>query len=167
MKAHKILAVSLLLPFLLTGCGKKTEEKAMEKQIEQATGGKADVDLSKDRMSITTKTDKGEVKMQVGENVALPDNFPKDVFVYPGSKISTAMQTPEGFHVDMVSGDKKQDVIDAYQKTMQSNGWSVQTTMAMGPQNMMVYDKGDRTANIIISADDDNSVHITLSVGNK
>ena len=154
MNAHKLLVITLILPFLLTGCGDKED--------------KANVELSKDKMSITSKTDKGEIKMDVGGNVALPDNFPKDVFVYPDTKILSAIQMPQGLNVTMVSGDDKQNIIDTYQKKMSQNGWAMQSSMMMGAQSIMMFQKNDRAANItIVSGGDAEGVHISLTISNK
>lgn len=59
-----LLVVVMALFLLITGCGKvaeKASEKAAEKAIEDASGGKADVDLSDNKMEV--KTDEGSVKV--------------------------------------------------------------------------------------------------------
>lgn len=166
MNIIKLVSLTLLLSFWLVGCGEDDQEKAMEKQIEHATGGEADVDMSKDSINITSKTDEGEVKMQVGGNVALPDAFPEDVFVYPGAKIESAIQMPEGFSVSMLSGDKKDRITESYQKQMSKNGWTMQTSMNMGPQFILIFEKNERAANIAIVDEDNEGVRISLTISN-
>lgn len=63
MKKHYlIVCVSLLLILiLLTGCARRIVEKAAEEEIEERTGGEADVDIGKDKVTVET----GEGKVEV------------------------------------------------------------------------------------------------------
>jgi hypothetical protein len=166
MNIIKLVSLSLLLSIWLVGCGEDDQEKTMEKQIEHATGGEADVDMSRESISITSKTDEGEVKMQVGGNVALPDAFPEDVFVYPGAKIESAIQMPEGFSVNMLSSDKKDRITESYQKQMAKKGWTMQTSMDMGSQLMLIFEKNERAANVAIVDEGSDGVRISLTISN-
>ena len=48
--ARGMLCLLIALALMLGACGKKDEETRMEKAIEKETGGKAHVDLSKQKM---------------------------------------------------------------------------------------------------------------------
>ena len=60
-------------------------ENMAENAIERATGGKVDVDYDGDD-TVTYKSDEGS--FQAGENVSLPSDWPSDVPVMSGAKIS-------------------------------------------------------------------------------
>jgi len=70
-----------------TGC-KKISQSVTEKAIEEGTGAKS-VDLDKGKMQVEGPNGQ---KMALGDNVALPDGWPKDrVPPYPGAKITAAV----------------------------------------------------------------------------
>ncbi|GMR07774.1 MAG: hypothetical protein BMS9Abin26_0778 [Gammaproteobacteria bacterium] len=165
MTLQRILVVFLTL--WLSGCSDDAEETLVEKQIELATGGKADVDISKGQMTITSDSKGGEVSMSIGENVTLPEDFPKDVLVYPGSKLESAVQMPEGFSLGLTSKDNRKNIVDAYQDTMQSNGWKVQTTMVIDTQSIMMYEKDNRVTSILVDDGNKDSVRISVTIVRK
>jgi hypothetical protein len=90
MKPIYVLALMLSAGVVLTaetGC-KKITQSVTEKAIEEGTGAKS-VDLDKGKMQVEGPNGQ---KMAMGENVALPDGWPKDrVPPYPGAKINAAV----------------------------------------------------------------------------
>ena len=130
----------------LTGCG----ERAEEKKIEQATGTKADVNLSNKKMKITGETENGKYTVTAGEETEIPADFPDDVFIYRPSEVVMAMKVPEGYSLTLTSSDDRSKILDTYRQKMHTNGWTEQTSMSMGPQSMLVYRKNDRTASISV-----------------
>ena len=66
-----LVSVALLI---LTGCGKKPEEKIAEKIIEQNTGGKAKVDITD--QSVKVETEEGTMNMTTGKSAKIPESFP-------------------------------------------------------------------------------------------
>jgi len=143
------------LMFLLVGCGKEVQESAMEKKIEQATGGDAEVDLSDDGMKVTGKTEEGEYSITSGEETEIPEDFPSDVFIYRPSTAVMAMKVPEGHSVTLTTQDDKEKVVEAYKKEMEAEGWTEEGSMNMGSNTMLVYGKDGRNANINIMPSDD------------
>ena len=101
------LILLLCLTLLLGACGKSAEEKAAEKQIEKATGGDADVDISKKGMKVTGKTEEGEFTMSSGDKTEVPKDFPPDVFIYRPSKTVMAMETPDGYSLHLTTQDSR------------------------------------------------------------
>jgi hypothetical protein len=148
---------------LLTGCGERAEEKAMENKIEKATGAKADVDLSKKGMKITGETDRGKYTVITGEETEIPKDFPDDVFIYRPSKAVMAMKIPEGYSITLTTSDNRSKVVSAYRQEMNAKGWSEETSMIMGPQSVLVYKKNDRVANIsIITSDQELQINVAV-----
>ena len=150
---------------VMFGCGEKSEEKAgeevMEEVIESNMGGNAEVDIEENSFRI--QTEEGEMTMTAGDSVQLPADFPKDIFIYRGADLNTAMELPEGFNLMFQTKDDSSKVSEAYLAEMEEKGWSKEMTMDMGGQKMMVFKKGERMANVSI-ATDEGMTQITLTV---
>ncbi len=142
-----LLCVSCLI-LLVVGCGKEVQEAAVEKKIEEATGGEADVDFSDGGMKITGETKEGEYAITAGEETEIPEDFPSDVFIYRPSEAVMAMKVPEGYSVTLITQDDKAEVVEAYKREMQEEGWSEEGSMNMGSHSMLMYEKDGRDANI-------------------
>lgn len=147
-KFNFILLLCVIL--LAVGCGKSSEEQAIEKQIEEATGADADVDLSKKGMKVTGETEGGKYTVTTGGETEIPKDFPADVFIYRPSKAIMAMTIPEGHSIALTTRDDRSEVFNAYRREMKAKGWSEETSMNIGPQSVIVYEKNDRAANISI-----------------
>ena len=109
-----ILFVSVLLP----GC-----QKASEKMVETATGGKAKIDGEK----VTVKTDQGT--MEVGGKQEWPSRIPGDVPKFTYGKITSVMEnnTPKGTNVFVgIEGISRTD-FDNYVSTLAGAGWKTVT----------------------------------------
>ena len=151
------------LMFIAAGCGKTADEKAVEKKIEAATGGDAEVDLSKKGMKVTGETAQGKYSLSTGESVQIPKDFPDDVFIYRPSKAIAAMKMAQGYSISLTTGKEVEEVTETYREEMEGKGWSEQTAMNMGAQMVLVYTKESRIANIAIAATGD-ATRITLTV---
>ena len=156
--------ILLLVILFAFGCGESVEEKAMEKKIEESSGGKANVDLTEKGMNITGETEKGKYSFSSGESIEIPKEFPADVLVYRPSKAVMAMKMPEGHSVSLITTHDATEVKNAYQQQMKAKGWSEETSMNMNAQAVLMYKKEDRVVNIVIAkADDGTQVSVTVS----
>ena len=154
----------LCLIFIAVGCGKTAEEKAVEKKIEEATGGKAKVDLSKKGMKIESESAQGKYSLSTGESVQFPKDFPDDVFVFRPSKVIVAMKMPQGHSITLTTDKEVEEIAETYKEEMESKGWSEQTSMKMGAQTMLVYTKESRMANIAVAeAGDETQINLTVT----
>ena len=147
------------------GCGEKIEEKAaeevMEKVIESNMGGNAEIDLKENSLRI--QTEEGEMTMTAGDSVKLPTDFPKDVFLYKGADLNTAMELPQGFNLMFQTKDDPSKVSEAYLTEMEEEGWAKEMSMDMGGSKMMVFKKDERMVNVTITSDEE-VTQIALSV---
>lgn len=158
-----IIGLSCLL-LMFAGCGGSPDEAAMERQIEQATGYDADVDISGNNLSMSGKTGDGEFSLSSGEGTEVPADFPDDVLIYSPSKVSMTMNAPEGQSLTLTTSDDSKKIEETYKREMIDKGWSEQVSMNMGSQSMLSYKKGDRVASITIMPSDDGT-QIMLIVG--
>ncbi|MCP4642579.1 MAG: hypothetical protein GY851_19195 [bacterium] len=173
----------------MTGCGEKTAETVSEKVIEGALkqGGAESVavNVSDDGVSIkgtgedgeafsvTTSEDggsmtmdDGNVSMVAGDNVALPDDFPKDVPLYDGMELGMAMKAAEegAFTVMATTADAMATVAADLKKQAEAQGWTEQMTMNQAEMNMLGYSKDGRTLQFMIMRDGDKTgIQITTA----
>ena len=85
------IAIALAALLVAPGC-RKAQDAAVETAIESATGAKVDVD--KDGNEVTIKTEQGDLRIATAEDggsVAMPANFPKDVFLPADNTLASAM----------------------------------------------------------------------------
>ena len=168
MTKKLLLAGTLFcLIFLLSACGylgrktqEKAAEKAAEKVIEGASGGKADVDINKENVNINT--DQGS--MQTGEDVQIPLDFPKDVYVFEG-KIKSAIKSNEnnGYTLSIETDKPANEIKAAYEEKLKAEGWKITGSMDLGGAVSIVSEKDKRTASVMISTGD-NLTTIILGV---
>ncbi len=151
---------------LIFGCGEKggekVAEKVMEKAIESNTGGKATVDMEENSLRI--QTDEGEMTMTAGDSAKLPADFPKDIFLYKGADLNTAVELPTGFNLMLQTKDDSTKVSEAYLDEMRAMGWSKEMSMDMGGRKMLVFKKDERMAHVTITTDEEmTQIGLTLA----
>lgn len=160
-KALCILFVALLAIVPMTGC-----QSAAEKATKGATGVEVDTD---DNKVTVTGEDGEQVEIQSGDE--LPDEFPDDVPMYDDAKIMASNKySAEGkttFTVAYeVSADVK-DVFDWYKEELQKDDWKIEGESLVTAQDQstgaMGATKGERQANVAVTAGDDDS-KTTVSV---
>jgi len=162
MSMCRLVPAVLCACILAVGCGRKAEEKAMEKAIEKQTGGKASVNIDKNSFSVKTKD--GEFTMTSGGDAKIPDDFPSDVFVYKGSTVFSTLKVPDGQQVQLTSKDAVSKVADAYKKEMTAKGWTEESTVTMGEQVVLSYQKDDlRTAVMVMGEKDLSRIILTVT----
>ena len=146
---------ALVCLMALAGCGKSSDEKAIEKTMEENSGGAAKVDVSGNQIEISTG--QGKVNVASGESVAIPAGFPKDIYVYDGAKVLTSMTMPQGHMLTLETADPASRVADAYQSAMAAAGWKQEMAMDSGTGKMFSYAKDNLHAQVTIDADSDNA----------
>jgi hypothetical protein len=156
-----VVGMTMVSCLVLAGC-KKAGEKAAEKAIEAGMareGVKADVDTSAGKITIKSKD--GTSIVSTGKGAVVPENFPKDVYVYEGATILAAISVPDGFNVNMETSDSADKVMSTIKSKMTGFGWQEETSVNQGKNTMVGYKKGERTA--MVNVNGDNKTHITLT----
>ncbi len=157
---------------VLSGCGctewasKKAGEKIMEKAIESGTGGNVDVDTSKETM--TVKTDQGS--MTAGKGAKVPDNFPKDIFMYSDALISFSMSGTSGensYSVVYNTAATPEEAFLKYKEEMAKNSWKKDSELDMGEQGKMINFKKENASVSVsmgLNQDSENVGKTTITV---
>jgi len=158
-----VLGITMVSCLMLAGC-KKAGEKAAEKAIEAGMakeGMNADVDVSGEK--ITIKSNDGTSVVTSGKGAALPENFPKDVYVYEGATIIAAISVPDGFNLVMESSDSADKVLGTIKGKMTGFGWKEETMIKQGENSMVGYKKGERTAMVNVLAEKKTQITLTAT----
>jgi len=152
-----VIGMAVVSCLALGGC-KKAADKAIENRLARE-GVNAKVDSSEGKMTIQTKD--GTTVVTGGKDAKVPENFPKDVYVYEGATIRGAVSVPKGFNLVMETDDSADKVLGTIKSKMIGLGWKEEMTMNQDKHSMVSYKKGERTAMVNISPD--KKTHITLT----
>ena len=145
-------------------CGSENAvEDAMEQQIEEETGGDANVDIDGDAVRI--ETDDGT--FETG-SASLPENWPEDVSVYPEGKVTySAVMNPStgdsGMAFVITTNDSVEDVTDYYKDQLPADGWTMEAAMEAGTMVVLGGSKGERKVSLMITGSEDQT-SVTVSV---
>ncbi len=151
--------ICLMVSLVVVGCScsetaeERIAEKIAEKALEAQTGQKADIDVDKESMTITTED--GKMTMTSGKAAKLPENFPKDIPIYKGYALDMAMEMSKGYSVSFTTKDDVSTVSEWYLAEMTDKGWTKEASMDMGDQKMLVFKKGERGVNLVVAPDPD------------
>lgn len=161
-----LLAAAFTLPSV--GCKRLAEraaEKAEEKAIEKGTGGQVSINGQKGTMTIVT--DAGAVTM--GETAKIPDDFPKNVPVYPGATPKVAVKSAQGgkdtWSVVLETTDSKDKVVAYYKANL--SGFTQASSMDVGTGFMQVYQSPKMDVSLVVGSESGGKQSITLSVTTK
>lgn len=165
-KIYTLLPVALVLVLGLSGCGKSISqmagEKVAEKAIEKQTGGNVDIDNGSFKM----ETDQG--KYEAGENVKLPDDFPKDVYVMDGIiKTAISNQADGGFMISIETDKSVDDVASLYQEKLKDESWKITGTMNFNDSITIAAEKDDKSVSVMASKGDEGKNMVVVIVGKK
>ncbi|GEM_PF-2681802 len=164
---QKTIVIGVIVVAVVAGLGwfmTRSNERAAEKAIENATGGNADVDVKNGKVSV--KTDEGE--SVVGQNVSLPSDWPKDVMVYKGIKSATivAASTDKkgNYTVSLTTKDSAETVKNTYDEALANNGWTVSGELAVQGGTLITATKDTRNLSITIGPADDATTGVTIMI---
>lgn len=140
----------MALVFLGLGCKSPEQmiaEKITEKAVEDATGGKVDLNFQND--GYTLETEQGTITAEQ----KLPANFPKYIPIYPGSRVATATTVNESaMYVSFETPDSVKTLYEWYKNAMKD--WTLTSEANFGPTAGLFMEKGAEKVNISITADE-------------
>lgn len=141
----------------------------MKKGIEQKTG----ITMDTAGKSMTIKDSKTGAEVNIGGEGKIPTGFPTDFPLYPGAKIEgnisgVESQAGKGFWLMLSSTDDAAKVTAYYETNLPKNGWTVGSTMNIGPSSTWEVTKGDIGGTVIVGADEKTSgTSIVISIAPK
>lgn len=146
MKKLSILAMIL---FAAAACRKREYVGPHGEQVEYDSKGK----------NVTVKTADGSVVVS-GDAVKLPDDFPKDVPVYPGAKIASAVsaaQSGASGHMATFQTSDSPEKVTSFYKTKFST-WQVKMEMSSGGGKVLLLQSPDDKRSVTVVANPANGL---------
>ncbi|MBP9817915.1 hypothetical protein KBC75_04175 [Candidatus Shapirobacteria bacterium] len=146
------LALVIGCGLVLSACGvkdkieQKVTSKVVEHQIEEQSGGKVKVDDGQ----ITVKTDDGQVQYSTGDDVKVPEGFPKELIVGANTKMEVAATSDKGYSLTYTTGDTKKDVFDGF-LALTSVGWKKEMELNTDSGMMLVLGKDKLKVTVAMS----------------
>ncbi len=184
LKTIRTLLTAAAASLLMIGCG--SEESAPDPQEpvarpipatppKQPQEGKNKIIVEKmdpdgKGMHLTATTDTGkQFNASIGDEVEIPEEFPKDVPIFPGSTPMAFMSAPdEGVIVTFKSSEEQQDIFDFYQSSLVDGGWEILEDSMFDDQQLsfdaikdnrkvsvvVAGTKGDSRVSVIVTPED-------------
>lgn len=160
----RLLVAAVSLALLLSACGKSPEEKAAELAIKAATGNDATIERDGDATKMTVETDKGPMTVQSGEGLALPADFPGDIYLPSGYTVQNVMQIGPMHSVVLGLAGQSQALVPEITGKMEAGGWKTAMSMQSGDKGAMLSFTRDKRSATYSLAPGDKPGQLTLSV---
>ena len=161
----------LLLPLLLAGLAvavagcQRAADAAAEAAIERASGQRVDIDRDGDRMRIRTAD--GEVGFASGNGIALPDDFPDDLFLPDSYGVSSVMDIGGARLLSLESGGSVPSMFDAARASMEGRGWSQTLAVQQAESAMLGFSQGEREATYTFTRSGDDQLMVGIQLRNR
>lgn len=157
---------SLAGKLLLSGVGKSLVQKG----IENKTGIKINTEEGKEGLQFTdTKTG---AQVNIGAQ-KIPDDFPKDFPIYPGSKPSGSLsgskqEDNKGFWLVLSTPDNLPKVEKYYTDSLKGQGWGGKETIRLGNSITWEVSKSGLSGTVSVSQEKEGKeTSIMVVLGNK
>ncbi|MEN1941221.1 hypothetical protein WCE41_08800 [Luteimonas sp. MJ246] len=131
------------LVLLASGC-EKAADAAAEAAIERATGKQMEVDRDGSRLHVRAGDE--TLAIAAGAGVALPADFPGDVFLPASYGINSVMDVGGARLVNLESQGSLTAMFEAARADMERKGWSRTLAMQQADSAMLGFSDGTREA---------------------
>jgi hypothetical protein len=104
-------------------------------------------------MHLTATSPEGkQFNASIGDEVEIPEEFPKDVPIFPGATPMAYMSSPdEGIIVTFKSGKQQQAIFNFYQTQLADDGWEILEDSKFGRQLAFDAIKEDRRVSVVVA----------------
>jgi hypothetical protein len=162
-----LIATLALISLVATGCDSGTQEPdapaAEPMKIENSAAPSANADSTG---SIEFPASRYPPDLPEGVIAAVPDNFPKEFPIYPGS----APAQGRGVEVEgvpmaalqLLTMDPPETVYDFYRERLKSAGWEIEEKEEFKGKHAISANKGKCTATMLVAPTDDGGSDIYL-----
>jgi hypothetical protein len=167
MTPSRTLLAAALFAIVLAACGKAQEsasEALAEQALEAQTGAEVDLDTDDGVSTLTMETDEGQLQHSVGENVPLPEDFPKDVVLPADYTVGSVMKMGPSQSVVLRSRETMATLYDQYKAGQAGNGWK-ETMSMQGPEGAALGFEKDRRGMLVnLRPDIEGQTMVSLSL---
>ena len=123
-------------------------------------------DQGGDKVEIKGGGADGSVTSSSADVVKMPEDFPKDIPVYPGATPIIHTSAKNGRTVQLWTSDTANKVTAFYKEKFNVEGWKQESESSTEAITLLYSTKENRTLSVVISYDDDGT-NFTLSVSTK
>jgi hypothetical protein len=104
-------------------------------------------------MHLTATSPEGkQFNAAIGDEIEIPEEFPKDVPIFPGSIPMAFLSAPdEGIIVTFKSSEDQQDIFDFYESSLEDDGWEIVEDSMFGRQLSFDAIKGNRKVSVNVA----------------
>ncbi|MDO8307857.1 MAG: hypothetical protein Q7V58_05815 [Actinomycetota bacterium] len=146
----RTVSLSLLAGVLAVGAGTLTAcGSAVENAVEEAAGNALGGDVSIDEGEIAVTDEEGN-EMLMGEDVAVPDNWPSEVPIYDNGRLISVMVAGDGSNVNAVwqTDATTEEAAATYGAALESSGFTVGDTSAVSGMTNATYEGNGYTVTV-------------------
>ena len=144
-----------------SGC-QRAADAATEAAIERASGQQVGIDRDGERLRITSAD--GEAVITAGAGVALPADFPDDLFLPPSYGITSVMDVGGARLVNLESDGAVASMFEATRASMAGKGWSQTLAMQQADSAMLGFSQGGREATYTFTRHADGPVLVGIQL---
>jgi len=156
--------VAIALIILPTACQRTSVSERKKASLEQGSGTRAVPVDSSQRQEKGEHTEGGEEPPPITQ--ALPENFPRDVPVYPSAEPVASMVNEGELNIGFRTTDPLTQVVKFYQDSLSANGWRIEMTEIPGGETVLRGQKRDRRCEVSIAESESVTlIGITVSRG--
>ncbi|MGY0612600.1 MULTISPECIES: hypothetical protein [unclassified Luteimonas] len=131
---------------LLAGGCQRAADAAADAAIGRATGERMDVDRDGNRLRMRGDGGGDAMAIVASDGVALPADFPGDVFLPANYGINSVMDVGGARLVNLESGGSATSMFEAARTDMERRGWSQTLAMQQADSAMLGFSRGEREA---------------------
>jgi hypothetical protein len=157
MVAMRIVLLLTAVALLPAGC---RNEKIEEKSIEGVTGGQVRIDGG----DISLVNSAGAV----GLGGKVSDDFPKEVPIYPGAKVTLATRSAKGkpaWSLALVTGDDTEHVMTFYRSHLAE--FQSTSDRTLGETSMSVWQSPQLDVTLVVAQAPSQETSISMTVSNR
>lgn len=125
------------------------------------------VEVEKEKLNVSGVSKEGE--FSIGKGGQLPDNFPADFPIYPGSDILSSWSADgngtQGQAIVWQTADSEEKVSDYFKKELESSGWKISSSFEAEGSRTITFEKAETTGFVGITAGEEGKTAIAVTVG--
>ena len=164
-KAMPATVMGLLAAAALTlaACGKQGKAVSEESPAAQSEAGRIRVTFPKNQMRMQTEQGDLVEIINSGDDLRIPDDFPNDVYIFPGSKVLNLSRSPQATQVTLQVLDTIDHVTATYETQLEQSGWNPRPATILKVTRYLEYAKDQRSLMVYVFRGK-NEVQVVLMV---
>ncbi|MGV8941122.1 MAG: hypothetical protein ACOH1P_06200 [Lysobacter sp.] len=156
------LAAALAVPLMLGGCGKPAGDVATEEALRAASGNDGSPDRTTGEPSV--RTDAAGTLGAAGDDIALPDDFPADVYLPANRHVRSVMEMDEARLISVTTPGTLAALQDEASAAMRANGWEQLMVMTHEQARMLSFQKDRRAVTMTLIPAEDGQVQFNVEL---